>query len=88
MLGVFIAQLMRLNHAENPNPRLGYFVVSVPFASVCQIIGIIVTVVGSIRFLNYQKNMALGTALSGGWEIGLVGGLTLIVSEFLPDTEH
>ena len=83
MLGIFIAQLMRLNHAPNPHHTLGYFATSVPLASVCQIMGIIVTLVGCQRFLKYQKTMALGAAVAGGWEISLVAGLTLLVSHRL-----
>ena len=79
MLGVFIAQLLRLNPAPHPNPRIGFFAVSVPLASACQIMAIIVTLIGSMRFIKYQKHMALGLALSGGWEVGVVGSLTMMV---------
>jgi hypothetical protein len=82
MLGVFIAQLMRLNHAPNPNPILGYFAVSIPLACICHVMAVIMTVVGCIRFLKYQKTMALGGALSGGWEVSTVGVLAFLVSPF------
>lgn len=83
MLGVFIAQLMRLNHASNPDLKIGFFIVSVPLASACQIMAIILTIIGSMRFLKYQKHMAVGLALSGGWEVGVFAILTLMVSELL-----
>ena len=86
MLGVFIAQLMRLSHAPHPDAKIGFFVVSVPLASACQVMAIILTVVGSMRFLKCQKHMALGLALSGGWEVSLAGSLTLMVSE-LPSVD-
>ncbi len=83
MLGVFIAQLMRLNHAPTPDPKIGFFIFSVPLASACQILAIVLTIIGSIRFLKYQKYMALGSALAGGWEVSVVGILTLMVSKLL-----
>lgn len=81
MLGAVIAQLMRLNNTPNSDSSFGYFVISVPLSTTCHFLAIVFSVVGCLRFLKYQKNMALGRALSGGWEIILVGGLTLSVSE-------
>ncbi len=83
MMGVFIAQLMRLRHSPNPRPVFGFYAVSVPLASICQVMAILFSIVGCIRFFKYQKNMALGAALSGGWEIGIVGLLTWAVSQCL-----
>jgi hypothetical protein len=76
---------MRLNHAPNPNPTIGYFVVSIPLASACQIMAMILTAVGAVRFLKYQKHMALGAALSGGWELCLVSMLTFSVSALVDE---
>ena len=79
MLGILIAQLMRLHHTANPRSTLGYFAVSVPLASVCHITAMTLTVIGCYRFLKYQKTMALGAALSGGWELVVVGLLAFLV---------
>lgn len=79
MLGVIIAQVMRLQHSIAPNPVLGYFAISVPLSSVCHATAIAVSVVGAIRFFRYQKEMARGFAVSGGWEIKTVGTLATMV---------
>ena len=73
---------MRLHQAPDPEHKFGYFAISVPFASACHIVAIIVTIIGSCRFLSHQKHMSLGTAIAGGWEIGSVGMLTFLVSKF------
>ncbi len=80
MLGVIIAQVMRLQHTLNPNPVLGFFVVSVPLSCVCQGSAIAISALGAIRFIRYQKEMARRYAVSGGWEIMSVGTLGALVS--------
>lgn len=79
VLGVAIAQLMRLNTAGSPDLVYGYYAISVPLASGCHIVAIIITVVGAARFFHWQSTMALGHALSSGWELLLVFGLSLLV---------
>ncbi|KIW17615.1 hypothetical protein PV08_04810 [Exophiala spinifera] len=79
MLGVVIAQVMRLQHSLTPNPVLGYFAVSIPLSSACHASAIVVSVLGAIRFFQYQKEMARGYAVSGGWEIKTVGTLAAMV---------
>jgi len=88
MLGVIIAQVMRLQHSLNPNPVLGYFVVSIPLSSVCHGSAIAVSAFGAIRFFRYQREMARGYAVCGGWEIKAIGTLTTLVCKVpavLPD---
>lgn len=81
MTGVFIAQLLRLQHALAPDPMFGFHVVSVPLSSICQIMAIILLLVGTVRFLRLQSTMARGKAIVGGWEIYSVGGLSASVSQ-------
>lgn len=79
MLGVIVAQVMRLQHSINPSPVLGFFVVSVPLSCVCHATAIAISTLGAFRFLRYQKEMARGSAVSGGWEIKCVGMLATLV---------
>jgi len=79
MMGVFIAQLMRLFRSPNPDPVLGFFVVSVPLSLVCHVVAIIITILGCYRFLHWQSEMARGNAISSGWELVVVFMLTILV---------
>lgn len=80
MLGVIIAQMMRLHHSPNPNPVIGFFVVSIPLSCVCHASAIVISAIGAARFLRHQREMARGFALSGGWEVKCVGILATLVS--------
>lgn len=80
MLGVFIAQLMRLTHSDTPDPVLGFFVVSVPLSSMCHIMALLITGVGFYRFLHWQSEMAKGNAISSGWELITIYILSMLVS--------
>jgi hypothetical protein len=79
MTGVFLAQLFRLSHSPTPDPRFGFFVIGVPMSSICQSMAILLLVIGTFRYIKIQKNMALGMAISGGWEINLVAVLAASV---------
>lgn len=79
MTGVFIAQLFRLQHALAPDPIFGFHAVSVPLSSICQIMAIILLLVGTVRFFRLQSTMARGKAISGGWEMYSVGALSAAV---------
>ena len=79
MTGIAIAQLMRLHHSISPDIKNDFYAISVPLSAVCQLVAIIVALTGAQRFLKVQKSMALGWALSGGWEIIAVGGFTFAV---------
>ncbi|KIX97786.1 uncharacterized protein Z520_06564 [Fonsecaea multimorphosa CBS 102226] len=79
MVGVVIAQVFRLNHSLHPNPHLGFFVVGVPLSCVCHGSAILISGLGAFRFIRYQKAMARGYALSGGWEMTCIGMLTTLV---------
>lgn len=80
MLGVIIAQVSRLTHSLNPDPELGFFVVSVPLSSVCHTMALLITSLGCYRFLHWQAEMARGSAISSGWEITVASVLSFLVS--------
>lgn len=80
MLGVIVAQLLRLSHSPNPNPILGFFVVSIPLSSICHATAILVTLLGCYRFFHWQSEMARGYAISSGWEVLTIFTLCLLVS--------
>ncbi|KAK7725988.1 hypothetical protein SLS57_003577 [Botryosphaeria dothidea] len=69
MTGVIIAQLMRFQHAPNPDPRFGYYVLGKPLAVVFIVAAIIVVALGAIRFWRQQNAMVRGKVHAGGWEI-------------------
>lgn len=77
MLSVFISQLLRVQHAPTSSKVLGYDVVSIPLATSCSVIALVVTLVGAYRYFTWQKVITLGKATSGGWEVILVALLSL-----------
>lgn len=79
MLGVFIAQLFRIKHSLSPSPSFGFYVVAVPVSSICQVMAIVLLAIGLNRFLKLQKQMALGKAITGGWEINMSAFLGIVV---------
>jgi hypothetical protein len=79
MLGVFIAQLFRLNHSPSPSPVFGFFVIGVPLSSICQVMALLLLLIGCHRFFKLQKIMALGKATSGGWEVNAAAFLGIAV---------
>lgn len=80
MLGVIIAQLMRLSHSTMPNPVLGFFVVSIPLSGLCLSMSLLILFIGFYRFIHGQKEMTRGHAVSGGWEMFVVASLSVLVS--------
>lgn len=83
MTGVLTAQLYRLQHGANPNPNLGFYVIGRPLSILFICMGLVVVCVGAFRFWKLQGGLVRGMALSGGWEVLVVGGLSLLVSECL-----
>lgn len=81
MTGIFIAQLLRLQHSLAPDPMFGFHVVSVPLSAICQFMAILLLVIGLLRFFKLQSTMARGKAITGGWEIYCVGGLSAAVGQ-------
>lgn len=80
MLGVIIAQLYRLQHSPNPDPTLGYFVLSKPISCIFHASAACVALLGSVRFFRQQHAMAIGKIQAGGWELMVIGVYVLLVS--------
>lgn len=75
MTGVFVAQLFRLQHAPSPNPKVGFYVTGVPLAATFMVLGILVLVLGAVRFWRQQSAMVRGRVHVGGWEMfGIMAG--------------
>ena len=83
MTGTVIAQLFRLQHAQNPSSTFGFFVLGVPLA-VCFIgFGAVVLLVGTLRFWRQQDALTRGKVLKGGWELTLIMVVSIAVSSTL-----
>jgi uncharacterized membrane protein YidH (DUF202 family) len=81
MTGVLIAQLFRLQHAANPNTHLGFYIIGRPLSITFIGMGILVVIVGAYRFWKLQHAMVRGKARTGGWEVLLIMGMSMLVSE-------
>ncbi|KAL8906139.1 MAG: hypothetical protein Q9171_006395 [Xanthocarpia ochracea] len=68
-LGVFIAQLFRLQHTEKPHPIFGFFVLGIPLSCICTGAAIFTNLLGAYRFWRQQNAMLRGKILCGGWEV-------------------
>ncbi|KAJ5520957.1 hypothetical protein N7463_001410 [Penicillium fimorum] len=71
--GVLIAQLFRLQAAEELADRLGFRRVGTPLSVACYCVGILVALVGAYRFWRQQNAIARGKIYAGGWELNSVG---------------
>ena len=78
-LGVFIAQLFRLQHTEKPNPIFGYFVLGIPLSCICTGAAIFTNLLGAYRFWRQQNAMLRGKILCGGWEVYAILVTVLVV---------
>ncbi|KAL8681643.1 MAG: hypothetical protein Q9186_002240 [Xanthomendoza sp. 1 TL-2023] len=78
-LGVFIAQLFRLQHTENPNPVFGFFVLGIPLSCICTGAAILINLLGAYRFWRQQNAMLRGKIQCGGWEVYATLGTVLVV---------
>ena len=79
MLGVVIAQLFRLQHTDNPNRVIGYFIVGTPLAAVLIIAGIVVLLLGAFRTWRQQNAIVRGKIHAGGWEVAIIGAVSFLV---------
>lgn len=73
VVSVIIAQLFRLEHAQNPNRVFGYFALGIPLACVCIGTATVVLLLGAYRFWRQQNAMLRGKVHAGGWEISAIG---------------
>lgn len=79
-MGVIISQVMRLMRSSDPDPVLGFFVISIPLAAICHVMALIVCLLGLYRFLHWQNKMARDYAISSGWELTTIFALSALVS--------
>ena len=87
ILGVVIAQLFRLQNADNPHPKIGYFITGIPAAIACILGAILVLLVGAYRFWRLQNAVLRGKVYAGGWEVLFTGIIVLIVCAAIFRTE-
>ncbi|OAL07491.1 hypothetical protein IQ06DRAFT_300093 [Phaeosphaeriaceae sp. SRC1lsM3a] len=79
MTGVLTAQLFRLQHAANPNVHFGFYVVGRPLSIMFIGMAIVVVLVGAYRFWKLQNALIRGKAYTGGWEVLLIMGLSVLL---------
>lgn len=73
--GVVIAQLFRLQHSPHPHPHFGFYKIGKPLSAAFICMGIVVVLIGAIRFWRLQNALVRGKAIAAGWEVSLVMGL-------------
>lgn len=78
--GVLIAQLFRLQAAEDLADKLGFHQVGIPLSVTCHAVAILVALVGAFRFWRQQNAIARDKIHAGGWELNFVGILLGCVS--------
>lgn len=83
IVGVVIAQLFRLQHSQNPDLKIGFFVLGIPLAALFIVAAIFVILLGACRFWRQQNAILRGKVHAGGWEVNAVGSAILIVSDNL-----
>lgn len=81
IMGIIVAQFMRLEHTMHPDKAFGYFILSKPLAAILQGAALCTTLLGACRFWRQQSAMAIGKAHAGGWEITALGAGTLLVGQ-------
>ena len=79
MTGVIVAQLLRLQHTDNPNKRFGYYVLGIPLSVICIGGSILVLVLSAYRFWRQQNAMLRGKVHAGGWEMNAIGIVFVLV---------
>jgi uncharacterized membrane protein YidH (DUF202 family) len=79
--GVVIAQMSKIQHAIHPDRKheIKYYVLGVPQAAVCQLLAMVIIVIGACRFFKQEHAIKRGQAHSGGWEVLMTAGLILAV---------
>ena len=83
MVSVIIAQLFRLQHAQNPDKVFGFFVLGIPLACVCIGAAIVVLLLGAYRFWRQQNAILRGKVRAGGWEMHVIGLMIALVGSCL-----
>ena len=83
MVSVIIAQLFRLEHAQNPDKVFGFFVLGIPLACICIGAAMVILLLGAYRFWRQQNAILRGKVHAGGWEMNVIG-LTVALVRLLP----
>jgi uncharacterized membrane protein YidH (DUF202 family) len=78
--GIVIAQLFRLTQSPDAVGAIGYYAFGIPLACVSIGCAILVAFAGAHRFWRQQNAMSRGKVYAGGWELGLVSAIGLLVS--------
>lgn len=76
IVGVLVAQLFVLEEADT---GFGYLAVGRPLATLCLVFSICTVLLGTYRAWRHQDAMIRGKALSGGFEIVSMAGISLAV---------
>ncbi|KAH8725304.1 hypothetical protein GQ44DRAFT_226866 [Phaeosphaeriaceae sp. PMI808] len=79
--GILIAQLFRLQHSAHPNPYFGFHAVGRPLSVAFICAAIVVLVLGAGRFWKGQGALMRGVVCARGWEVWVVMGLSVLVSD-------
>ena len=79
LIGVAVAQLQILQRAPNPDPRFGFYVVGKPLSAMLIMCSITTSILGLVRWHHWQRTLLRGSAISGGWELSMVGLLVFFV---------
>lgn len=80
ILGVTIAQLLRLRNAPSPTGAINLYALAIPLSCICQGAALITALIGGHRYWRQQRAMARGQAISSGWEFWLIIGISGLVS--------
>lgn len=76
ILGTMIAQLFTITHHD---AGFGYTLIGKPLATTCFAFSIGTIFVGAVRSWRHQNSMKSGQALTGGFEIHVIGVATFLV---------
>ena len=70
----------RLQHAPIPDPQFGFYVLGKPLAVICHGAALSTVSLGAFKTWRTQNALVRGKALSGGFEVILVGAGIFMVS--------
>jgi len=71
-LGIAIDQLFRLHGASRATGAV--------FGSLCTALGIVITIIGCLRYFRQQRQIMHWGALGGGFDMVTIAGMLLLVS--------
>ncbi|KAI5459181.1 hypothetical protein BGZ63DRAFT_272212 [Mariannaea sp. PMI_226] len=76
IVGTLIAQLFTISHHD---PGFGYTLIGKPLSTVCFSFSILTVLLGAFRTWRHQRCIMSGKALTGGFELHLIGIGTLLL---------